>query len=146
MQGCTSALWTDQVFVSCEIMYRQPVIKVLRALEDDIDRERLRHLLVYSKRLGTFERKAKLVRDAIDELLEADDDLSAMYLTEKNHDIVRGEDDHTEIELLLESYYKFCDEIVQASANLVSNIRNTEEMYVSYDRTAPVFANKSLQN
>lgn len=107
---------------------REPVVTVLRELEEDIDRDKLRQLLIYSKKLGTFEQKAKLVRDAIDEILEADDDLAAMYLTEKNHDIIRGEDDHTEIEMLLESYHKLCDEIVQESGNLVSNIRNTEEM------------------
>lgn len=107
---------------------REPVKRVLRELEEDIDRDKLRHLLIHSKRLGTFEQKAKLVRDAIDELLEADDDLAAMYLTEKSRDIIRGEDDHTEVEMLLESYHKVCDEIVQASGNLVSNIRNTEEM------------------
>jgi magnesium transporter len=107
---------------------REPVVRVLRELEEDIDRDKLRYLLVYSKKLGTFEQKAKLVRDAIDELLEADDDLAAMYLTEKTHDIMRGEDDHTEVEMLLESYHKLCDEIVQESGNLVSNIRNTEEM------------------
>ncbi|OBT85834.1 hypothetical protein VE02_06019 [Pseudogymnoascus sp. 03VT05] len=107
---------------------RGPVVRVLRELEEDIDRDKLRHLLIYSKKLGTFEQKAKLVRDAIDELLEADDDLASMYLTEKTHDLLRGEDDHTEVEMLLESYHKVCDEIVQASGNLVSNIRNTEEI------------------
>lgn len=107
---------------------RKPVVTVLRQLEEDIDRDKLRQLLIYSKKLGTFEQKAKLVRDAIDELLEADDDLVAMYLTEKSHDLIRGEDDHNEIEMLLESYHKLCDEIVQESGNLVSNIRNTEEM------------------
>ncbi|EKD14594.1 inner membrane magnesium transporter mrs2 [Drepanopeziza brunnea f. sp. 'multigermtubi' MB_m1] len=107
---------------------RKPVVRVLRELEEDIDRDKLRKLLIYSKKLGTFEQKAKLVRDAIDEVLEADDDLAAMYLTEKSHDLLRGEDDHTEVEMLLESYYKLCDEIVQESGNLVSNIRNTEEI------------------
>ncbi|KAI9675258.1 MAG: magnesium ion transporter [Caeruleum heppii] len=107
---------------------REPVVRVLRELEEDIDRDKLRHLLIYSKKLGTFEQKAKLVRDAIDELLEADDDLAAMYLTEKAKGVERGEDDHTEVEMLLESYHKVCDEIVQASGNLVSNIRNTEEI------------------
>jgi magnesium transporter len=107
---------------------RDPVVRVLRELEEDIDRDKLRHLLVYSKKLGTFEQKAKLVRDAIDELLEADDDLAAMYLTAKAKGEERGEEDHTEVEMLLESYHKVCDEIVQNSGNLVSNIRNTEEM------------------
>ncbi|KAI0434843.1 cora-domain-containing protein [Xylaria sp. FL1042] len=107
---------------------RDPVIRILGELEDDIDRHKLRILLILSKRVSTFEQKAKLVRDAIDELLEADDDLVAMYLTEKTHDIHRQLDDHTEVEMLLESYYKLCDEIVQEAQNLVSSIRNTEEI------------------
>ncbi|KAL8788515.1 MAG: hypothetical protein Q9195_007254 [Heterodermia aff. obscurata] len=105
-----------------------PVVRVLRELEEDIDRDKLRHLLVYSKKLGTFEQKARLVRDAIDDILEADDDLVSMYLTEKAQGKFRAENDHTEVEMLLESYHKVCDEIVQVSGNLVSNIRNTEEI------------------
>jgi magnesium transporter len=107
---------------------RDPVVRVLRALEEDIDRDKLRHLLIYSKKLGTFEQKARLVRDAIDDLLEADDDLAAMYLTERATGKERDEDDHQEVEMLLESYHKVCDEIVQASGNLVTGIRNTEEV------------------
>ncbi|MCJ1364568.1 hypothetical protein MMC16_003680 [Acarospora aff. strigata] len=107
---------------------REPVVRVLRELEEDIDREKLRHLLIFSKKLGTFEQKARLVRDAIDDLLDADDDLAAMYLTERARGITREDEDHTEVEMLLESYHKVCDEIVQVSGNLVSNIRNTEEI------------------
>lgn len=107
---------------------REPVVRVLRELEEDIDRDKLRHLLIYSKKLGTFEQKARLVRDAIDDLLEADDDLASMYLSENAAGIEREEDDHTEVEMLLESYHKVTDEIVQVSGNLVSNIRNTEEI------------------
>ncbi|KAI0894126.1 cora-domain-containing protein [Annulohypoxylon nitens] len=107
---------------------RDPVIRILSELEDDIDRHKLRILLVLSKRVSTFEQKAKLVRDAIEELLEADDDLADMYLTEKTRDIHRELDDHTEVEMLLESYHKLCDEIVQEAQNLVSSIRNTEEI------------------
>ncbi|KAJ5919233.1 hypothetical protein N7466_010176 [Penicillium verhagenii] len=107
---------------------RDPVVRVLRALEEDIDRDKLRHLLIYSKKLGTFEQKARLVRDAIDDLLEADDDLASMYLSERAKGKERDEDDHQEVEMLLESYHKVCDEIVQASGNLVTNIRNTEEV------------------
>jgi len=107
---------------------REPVVRVLRELEEDIDREKLRHLLIYSKKLGTFEQKARLVRDAIDDVLEADDDLAAMYLTEKAQNQEREEDNHEEVELLLESYHKVTDEIVQVSSNLISAIRNTEEI------------------
>ncbi|KAK3627230.1 magnesium ion transporter [Elasticomyces elasticus] len=107
---------------------REPVRTVLRQLEEDIDREKLTHLLRYSKKLGTFEQKARLVRDAIDDLLEADDDLADMYLTEKSQGREREEDNHEEVELLLESYHKVTDEIVQISSNLISAIRNTEEI------------------
>lgn len=105
------------------------VITLLGELEEDIDRDKLRLLLIYSKKLSTFEQKAKLIRDALEEILEADDDLADMYLTEKMAGKIRPTDDHTEIEMLLESYHKICDEIVQISSNLVSSIRNTEEMY-----------------
>lgn len=139
-------------------LVRDPVTHILRELEEDIDREKLRHLLIHSKKLGTFEQKARLVRDAIDDLLNADDDLADMYLTEKRQlakqtsvattnttsattsssmssassssatPAPREEGDHQEVEMLLESYHKICDEIVEISGNLISNIRNTEEV------------------
>lgn len=109
---------------------REPVMHILSELEDDIDRQKLRVLLILSKRISTFEQKSKLVRDAIEDLLEAEDDLGDMYLTEKKHESTRAADDHTEVEMLLESYHKIADEIVQEAGNLVSGIRNTEEMYV----------------
>ena len=107
---------------------RDPVVKVLRELEEDIDRDKLRHLLIYSKKLSSFEQRARLVRDAIEDLLEADDDLDTMYLSEVASGKPRSANDHTEIEMLLENYHKVADEIVQVSGNLVSNIRNTEEI------------------
>jgi magnesium transporter len=107
---------------------REPVVKVLRELEEDIDREKLRHLLIFSKKLGTFEQKARLVRDAIENVLEEDEDLNGLYLTERAQGKRRDDGDHTEAEMLLESYHKVCDEIVQVSGSLVNDIRNTEEM------------------
>jgi magnesium transporter len=107
---------------------REPVVSVLKELEEDIDRDKLRYLLVYSKKLGTFEQTARLVRDALEEILEADDDLASMYLTSKAKGEERDEEEHAEVEMLLESYHKVTNEIVQAAENLVSSIRNTEEM------------------
>lgn len=110
-------------------LVREPVTHILQALEEDIDRDKLRHLLIHSKKLGTFEQKARLVRDAIDDLLEADDDLAAMYLTERKATGKPREDhNHQEVEMLLESYHKICDEIVEISGNLIGNIRSTEEV------------------
>lgn len=52
-----------------------------------------------------------------------------MYLTErKTTGTAREEDNHQEVEMLLESYHKICDEIVEISGLLISNIRNTEEV------------------
>ena len=107
---------------------RGPVIRLLGELEDDIDRDKLRNLLQLSKKLGTFEQRARLVRDAIDNVLEADDDLTSMYLTEKAQGREREEDDHEEVEFLLESYHKFAEEVVQVSGNLISAIKNTEDI------------------
>lgn len=122
LMSVTSELWKDFGTV------QEPVMHLLSDLEDDVDREKLRILLVLSKKVNTFEQKARLVRNAIEEVLEQDDDLSEMYLTEKTRDIKREQDDHTEIEMLLESYHKICDEVVQEASNLVSGIRNTEDM------------------
>ncbi|KAK9368801.1 hypothetical protein V1509DRAFT_622866 [Lipomyces kononenkoae] len=104
------------------------VTSILADLENNIDREKLRHLLVQSKALAQFLQKATLVRDAINEVLEQDDDLAGMYLTEKLNGIVRPHEQHSEVEMLLESYYKHCDEIVQAANITMSNVRTTEEI------------------
>ncbi|KAK6355384.1 magnesium ion transporter, variant 2 [Orbilia brochopaga] len=107
---------------------QENVVRLLEELEENIDRDKLRFLLIYSKKLSTFEQKAQLICGAIEEVLEADEDLAGMYLTEKAQGIERPSEEHSEIELLLESYYKMADEIVQISGNLVANIKNTEDI------------------
>lgn len=109
---------------------------ILAELEDQIDRDKLRDLLIKSKALTTFYQKALLIRNVLDELLDNDDDLSGMYLTEKlklskqpgkenSEDEVR---DIGEVEMLLEAYYKQCDEFVQQSESLINDIKSTEEI------------------
>ncbi len=125
----------EAVFISviqsldAEIRVHTTVINgILAELEDHIDREKLRFLLIQSKKLTTFFQKTTLIRDILDDLLEQDDDLAEMYLTEKSKGIPRDTHDHAEVEMLLETYYKHCDEIVQTVGNLISNIRSTEEI------------------
>ena len=55
---------------------------------------------------------------AIDEILEQDDDLSAMYLSE-NVVRQRGREDHQEVEMLLESFSKEVEETVNEVDSLV---------------------------
>jgi magnesium transporter len=57
-----------------------------------------------------------------------DEDLAGMYLTEKSRGKQRDVDQHDEVELLLEAYVKQIDGIVQEADQLVSNMRNTEEI------------------
>lgn len=107
---------------------RKFVNELLTQLEEDIDRERLRNMLVYSKKLSSFEKKATLIRDALAEILDNDEDLAGMYLTEKSRGKQRDVDQHDEVELLLEAYVKQIDGIVQEADQLASNMRNTEEI------------------
>ena len=104
------------------------VEQLLLELEGGIHRDKLQSLLVYSKRLNTFLRKATLIRDHLDEFLEEDKDLSDIYLSDKKRGLIRSEDQHDEAELLLESYLKQTDEIVQTVETLVSDIDNTEDI------------------
>ncbi|KAG5513819.1 hypothetical protein PMAC_000857 [Pneumocystis sp. 'macacae'] len=115
--------------LDAEMKFLSSLVKeVLLQLEEDINRERIRNLLIYSKKVSAFAQKATLIRNALNEILDQDEDLTAMYLTEKQQGKTRPLDQHDEIELLLESYLKQTDEIVQSVNNLVSNIKNTEEI------------------
>jgi magnesium transporter len=101
---------------------------ILNELEQDVTSDKLRFLLIQNKKISTFVQKATLIRDVIDELLENDDDLAGLYLTDKLMGKPRAIDDHEEVEMLLESYYKHFDEIVQTVNNSISNVRTTEEI------------------
>ena len=48
----------------------------------------------------------------------SDDDLVAMYLTDKRNGIDRQLDDHEELEVLLESFSKQVEEIVNEAENM----------------------------
>ncbi|SMN21225.1 similar to Saccharomyces cerevisiae YPL060W MFM1 Mitochondrial inner membrane magnesium transporter [Maudiozyma saulgeensis] len=101
---------------------------VLTDLDHNITRDKLRLLLIQNKKLKVFYKKCVLVRDMLDDLLEQDDMLCDMYLTDWKEGIVRIEDDHSEIEMLLETYHNHVDEVVQRTENIISNVRTTEEI------------------
>ncbi|KAL0075106.1 hypothetical protein F4703DRAFT_1946627 [Phycomyces blakesleeanus] len=111
-----------------------PVNKLLSDLEDLADIEesvsgyRLRDLLQYSKKLSKFEQDALSIRDVLEELLDHDDDLAAMYLTAKKEKQPRASVDHEEAELLLEAYLKQTEEIASKASTLRSHMRSTEEI------------------
>ncbi|SCW01384.1 LAFE_0D11386g1_1 [Lachancea fermentati] len=97
---------------------------ILNELEDEIDRDKLRDLLIRSKNLTAFYQKSLLIRDVLDELLDSDEDLAGMYLSVHKTE----NDDFSDVEMLLETYYKQCDEYVQQSETLIQDIKSTEEI------------------
>lgn len=103
---------------------------ILDELEDQIDRNKLRELLIKLKLLASFYQKALLIRDVLDEILESDEDLASMYLSEPKHydKNVENPTDYQDLEMLLESYYNHCDEFVQRSGSLINDIKATEEI------------------
>ncbi|GJN93504.1 hypothetical protein Rhopal_006561-T1 [Rhodotorula paludigena] len=107
---------------------RSHVVELLAHMEENIDRDNLRLLLHYSRKLSIFQKRATLVQECLDELLANDDDLANMYLTEKQAGHPRAADDHEEIELLLESFSKQCEEIVSEVETLSANVRHTEDI------------------
>ncbi|KAI0075960.1 Mg2+ transporter protein cora-like protein [Panus rudis PR-1116 ss-1] len=117
-----SALEAEMIFI------RNLVGGLLAELEDDIDHDRFKRLLHYSRRLAAFQNRAKLVQEALEEVLEQDEDLSAMYLTDKMNGKPRAVNDHDELEVLLESFSKQVEEIVNEAENIQSNVQSTQEI------------------
>jgi len=115
-----SALEAEMVFI------RNLVGGLLAEMEDNIDHDRFKRLLHYSRRLASFKNRATLVEEAINEVLSQDEDMDAMYLSnKKNNQLVT---DHEELEVLLESFSKQVEEIVNEAENIESNVQSTQEI------------------
>ncbi|KAF9260583.1 Mg2+ transporter protein cora-like protein [Marasmius fiardii PR-910] len=117
-----SALEAELVFI------RNLVGGLLAELEDNIDHDRFKRLLHYSRRLASFQSRARLVGEALEEVLEQDEDLVAMYLSDKKKGAERELHDHKDLEDLLETFSKQVEEIVNEVANLESNVQSTQEI------------------
>lgn len=63
---------------------------ILRELEDHVDRDLLRNLLVRNKSMVRFHQKCQQVQIAIEDLLENDEALVGMYLTESKFNRVKS--------------------------------------------------------
>lgn len=99
---------------------------ILSELEDNISRDHLQQLLIRLKKLTSFFQKASLIRGVLEDLLDNDEDLNGMYLT--TFQVANDTQDYTEVEMILETYYTHCDEVVQQAGSLISDIRATEEI------------------
>ncbi|CAL9736997.1 magnesium transporter Mrs2p, mitochondrial [Monosporozyma servazzii] len=117
--------------------------QILIDLENEVNRDKLRELLIKSKSLSSFYQKTFLIRQVLDDLLENDEDMAMMYLTDprilpsnsdertldqKGKDNEEDELDFADLEMLIENYYTQCDEYVQQSISLIEDIKSTEEI------------------
>lgn len=117
-----SALEAEMVFI------RNLVGGLLAELEDDINHDKFKRLLHYSRRLTSFQNRVKLVQAAFEEVLEQDEDLAAMYLTDRKNGVPRQLSDHEELELLLETFSKQVEEMVNEAENIHGNVQSTQEI------------------
>lgn len=89
---------------------QQMVHHLLDLLDEDIDRERLRLLLQYRRKVSGLAARAKGVKGAVSEILDNDEDMALMYLSDaatgapRTSQSLAGEYDA--LELLLESFDK----------------------------------------
>lgn len=100
-------------------------------LENQIDREELKDLLIKSKDLSTFYQRCLLIRNVIDELLDTDEDLEGMSLTllnSENINKIKIEKASGNNEMMLETYFYQFNELVQRLDTLITNIKSTEDI------------------
>lgn len=82
------------------------------------------------QQLKHFHSRASTIKTILENLLDEDEEMANMYLTEKqvNKDIVRPAHEHMEVETLLEAYLQVIDEHVNHSTLLNDAIDDTEDL------------------
>ncbi|KAH6879465.1 hypothetical protein B0T10DRAFT_496480 [Thelonectria olida] len=111
------------------ILTRQQVSESLDSLDKDenIIHSELRSMLDLMRNLARIEDHARHVRTAIQEVLNEDQDMADMHLTDKRAGKRHATQDHQDVEYLLEAYYKASDAVVQKAASLGRYTKQTEE-------------------
>lgn len=84
-----------------------------------------------SRRLSKIEQKARLVRDTIAEVLDNDEDLASMYLSDRVAGKPHATSDHQEAEYMLEAYHKAADALVESASSAINVIRKKENTFRS---------------
>jgi magnesium transporter len=109
----------------------KPVIdRHLRDLPNDLTTGMLEELRINKQRLHQFLARAHSVRDILDKLLDEDEDMANMYLSEKHASPSqsRNVENHDEVEMLLEAYMQVIDELVNRADLLNNAIEDTEDL------------------
>jgi len=95
--------------------------------EENVIHSKLRIILDLTRKLSSIEKRARQVRDVVQEVLNEDEDMANMYLTDKKAGKPHALEDHQDVEYLFEAYFKASDAVAQEAASLMDNIQRTEE-------------------
>ena len=109
----------------------KPAIDVyLHQLPNELTTKMLEELRVRKQLLNHFHSRASNIKNILENLLDEDEDMANMYLTEKHasQNYVRSSGDHSEIETLLEAYLQVIAEHVNQSTLLNDAIDDTEDL------------------
>ncbi|RVX69591.1 hypothetical protein B0A52_06655 [Exophiala mesophila] len=95
-------------------------------LETGVAAVELGHVFEHSRHLGRLESKARLVRQTIRELLDTDEDLAAMYLSDTLAGHPHQVSDHQEAEYMLETYHRAADALAESVSSVMDVLRKKE--------------------
>lgn len=110
------------------ILIRREVEDSLRdSTREDVVYSVLRGLQDHRKRLVAIQQRARQFRSALREILENDEDMAAMFLTDRQAGQLHEVEDHLEVEYLLEAYYKNTDAIAESASALLGDVERTTE-------------------
>lgn len=95
--------------------------------EESLIQTKLRMALDLTRKLAIIEQRARQVRNVAQEVLNEDEDMANMHLTDKKAGKPHALQDHQDVEYLFEAYFKASDAVAEEAAILMDNIRRTEE-------------------
>lgn len=108
--------------------FKPEIDKYLHQLPKELTTKMLEELRRKKQQLSHFHSRANNVKTILENLLEDDEEMADMYLTEKHNTLnaVRDAQDHGEAETLLETYLQVIEELVNHASLLDDAIDDTE--------------------
>lgn len=104
--------------------------KTLCNFSERVNPEQLEDLRKLEQQLNHYYSRARKVQNALQSVLDEDEDMADMYLTEKrrNPGVDRNPLDHDEAEMLLETYLQIVDDLTSRAGLLDQAIDDTENL------------------
>jgi magnesium transporter len=85
-------------------------------------------ILQYKQHMNKFTTFVREMHETVEALLQSDEDMASMYLTETFvHNKPRSVDNHEEIEMLLETYYTQLEDVINRIEELKNDMNSTQE-------------------